>query len=185
MVDLIGSYELDTRSAAVEAARRHAGVSGPAWLLPVAITHQDPAEALAEARQLAVEADAPPEDIEHWAAYVALAIDARRGALPEIPAPSFCGVAAADALGGARWVLGTRPGFGRLVAHLSSLQATPSAAAAATGLWGLAHGAAAIPRTYRCRLRRSMGPLADSLLRARYAGPGPTSSVLDDLLSVA
>ena len=160
--------------------------AGPAWLLPLAILCPDPDQAAATAARLAADADVAPKDRALWVEYVALASDLTATATPPpgVTTLVLCGQSARDALAASRWALG-QDRFDAVTAGLTTCHAAPSAAAAALGLWGLTHGAAAIPSNHRGPLGRVLDPTVTAVMCSRTARPQPCRSMLDDLLGVA
>lgn len=154
LFDLCAAYVVDPADAPAEVARRHEGVPGPGWLLPIVLASDDPLWRAGEARRLAESAGLEPWSIDACVAYIELAGTALDGA--RVPAPielSLSGIGTLDGLTAGRWALAQTGAPIDSVRHLVE-ECPPWVAAAGAGMLGLGDGPALIPRAWRTRLYR-------------------------------
>jgi hypothetical protein len=183
LVDLCHTYVARRgQGVPVDAALRHDGVAGPAWLLAVAVVRSDPREMVADTLELATAAGVPTSSLGDHVAYVELAAgllagDSSVAAIERVtggwlptwrPRPPLCGETAADALAASMWAL-VHPGdIAEVMAGLAPLT-TPGVGAAAAGLLGVRDGSDAMPVQWHRHLRAAAAclALAPGLVRAR------------------
>lgn len=167
----------------LEVARRHDGAPGPAWLLVVAIVHDDIRRLASDTLELAAAADIPRIALGDCVDYVFLAaalftgyevdraIEAATGASAYSPGepPSLCGETMADALAASVWALTQTTLDGETLDSLANLT-TPGVMAAVGGVLGLRRGST-LPRHARPRRRHAgkYAALVPGLLHVRHA----------------
>lgn len=166
----------------VAAAERHKGVTGPGWLLSVALVRPDAPSRVSDTLELADAAGMPPRCLATCIAFVELVSrtlagqavddivhDMAPGWLPAADGgPRLGGDPVVDALTAAVWSLTRRLPLTDLVFRLRQTT-PPDVAAAACGVLGTAYGCDAMPRQWHQRTPRTADcmALAPALMRAR------------------
>lgn len=195
LLDLCRSYVVPDGPAPVEVARSHEGLSGPGWLLPVALVRRHQRHLVSDTLELAIAAGSPRSALKTCIAYVELAaalfagtppseavwqVTGRQLSPPSPEPPLLCGIPSADALTASIWALGQPVKMHDVVASLAHY-AEPSVAAAAAALLGVRDGCAGVPaQWHRCV------PAVEECreLAERLAGPAgsvPLSGVVSPL----
>lgn len=166
----------------LDAARRHDGAPGPAWLLCVAIVHDDIRRLASDTLELAAAAEVPQIALGDCANYVFLAaalftgydvdraIEAATSAAAPSPGtlPSLCGETNTDALTASVWAL-TQTTLEVETLDSLTTRTTPGVMAAVGGVLGLRRGTA-LPRKewFRRRHMARYAALVPGLLRVRH-----------------
>jgi hypothetical protein len=183
LLDLARGYMADPGTGPpLDAARRHEGVPGPAWLLCVAIVHDDIRRLASDTLELAVAAEVPRVALGDCVDYVFLAaalftgcdvdraIEAATSAPGPSPgtSPSLCGETIADALTASVWALTQTRSDVEVLDALAD-ETTPGVTAAVGGVLGLRRGSALLQhgRPRRGHVRK-YAALVPALLNVRH-----------------
>lgn len=184
LMDLCHSYVARRGDGVpVEVAKRHDGVSGPGWLLAVAVVRTDRSELIGDTLELALAAGIRRHALGDCVAYVEMAAALFAGQPVEVAVeaaiggsaptlrgrPRVSGECVADAVAAGIWALGQSGGVADVVAALADV-VPPAVGAAAAGLVGLRDGGGAVPAHWHRRLHCSAScmALAPGLVRARF-----------------
>jgi hypothetical protein len=197
LLDLCDAYVADPTGPPVEVAKRHAGVPGLAWLLPVALVRRDSESRERDVKQLAGAAGVASYALRACVAYVELTAllfaatnlkDAIRVATVQPassePGPTtlqFIGVGPVDGLIASVWALERDGNLASVLPQLVDAGDPPAESwvtAAAGGPLGVRDGCAAIPalwhRELSSRERDRCWERADALQLAAYHDLLPT-----------
>lgn len=190
-VDVCRAYADDPHGdVPLEAAVRHEGVPGLAWLLPVALMRADAASRERDVRALATAAGIGSYALPACLAYVELAarlfaarssgtvVMRSRGwpAIANGSGPKLCGVGADDGLAVGLWALSQPYDLATVISSLVEWRDQPAApwvAAAAAGLLGVRDGCVAIPAQWHRCLRSGQRAACQELAQS-VRGPRGT-----------